>query len=177
VRQPQRAARQGRRAHVPPALGGRIDIRELTEADAERIGDRLPLSRLGGHQTYLVAWDGDEPVAHAAIAFADTKLGVPEIQDVFVRGNRRGQGIGEAVTRAAEQLVAAHGHRRVSIGYGIANDAAKSLYTKLGYADAGIPPERVQGTIMVRSGPLEVDDTLIYLVKDLPVDFGESRSS
>jgi GNAT superfamily N-acetyltransferase len=177
VREPQRAAGQGRRAHLPPAPGGRIDICELTEADARRIGDRLPLSRLGGHQTYLVAWDGDEPVAHAAIAFADTELGVPEIQDVFVREDRRGKGIGEAITLAAEQLVAAHGHRRVSISYGIANDAAKSLYAKLGYRDAGIPPQRVQGTIMVRSGPLEVDDTLIYLARDLPVDLGEPRSS
>jgi ribosomal protein S18 acetylase RimI-like enzyme len=94
-----------------------------------------------------------------------------------VRENRRGHAIGEAVTLAAEQLVVARGHRRVSISYGIANDAAKGLYAKLGYRDAGIPPERVQGTIMVRSGPLEVDDTLIYLVKDLPVDFGESGSS
>jgi GNAT superfamily N-acetyltransferase len=177
VREPQRAAGQGRRAHLSPAPGGRIDIRELTEADAERIGDRLPLSRLGGRQTYLVAWDGTEPVAHAAIAFADTKRGVPEIQDVFVRENRRREGIGEAVMLAAEQLVAAHGHRQVSISYGIANDAAKSLYAKLGYRDAGIPPQRVRGTIMVRSGPLEVDDTLIYLVRDLPVDFGESGSS
>jgi GNAT superfamily N-acetyltransferase len=177
VRQPERAAGQGRSAHFSAAAGGGIDIRELTEADAERIGDRLPLSRLGGRQTYLVAWDGDEPVAHAAIAFADTKLGAPEIQDVFVREDRRGQGIGEAVTLAAEQLVAAGGHRRVSIGYGIANDVAKSLYAKLGYRDAGIPPQRVQGTIMVRSGPLEVDDTLIYLVKDLPVDSSRSRSS
>jgi GNAT superfamily N-acetyltransferase len=84
-----------------------------------------------------------------------------------VREDRRGQGLGEAVTSAAEQLVAAHGHRRVSIGHGIANDAAKSLYAKLGYRDAGVPPQRVHGTIMVRSGPVEVDDTLIYLVKDL----------
>jgi hypothetical protein len=30
---------------------------------------------------------------------------------------------------------------------------------------------------MVRSGPLEVDDTLIYFVKDLPVDSGTLRSS
>jgi hypothetical protein len=30
---------------------------------------------------------------------------------------------------------------------------------------------------MIRSGPLEVDDTLVYLVKDLPVDSGPARSS
>lgn len=142
-----------------------------------RIGDRLPLARLGGHQTYLVAWDGDEPIGQAAIAFADTHLGVPEIQDVFVRDERRGQGIGEAVTRAAEDFVAERGHRRVSIGHGIANEVAKKLYAKLGYRDAGIPPQRVKGTIMIRSGPLEVDDTLVYLVKDLAVDFDPLRSS
>jgi hypothetical protein len=51
------------------------------------------------------------------------------------------------------------------------------LYAKLGYRDAGVPPQRVQGTIMVRSGPLEVDDTLIYLAKSLAVDFGEPGSS
>jgi GNAT superfamily N-acetyltransferase len=143
----------------------------------ERIGDRLPLARLGGRQTYLVAWDEGDPVGHAAIAFVDTKLGVPEIQDVFVREERRGQGIGEAVTRAAEELVAERGHRRVSIGYGIANDVAKNLYAKLGYRDAGIPPQRVKGTIMIRTGPLEVDDTLVYLVKELAVDSGRPRSS
>jgi GNAT superfamily N-acetyltransferase len=142
-----------------------------------RIGDRLPLARLGGHQTYLVAWDEGDPVGHAAIAFVDTRLGVPEIHDVFVREERRGQGIGEAVTRAAEELVAERGHRRVSIGYGIANDLAKNLYAKLGYRDAGLPPQRVKGTIMIRTGPLEVDDTLVYLVKELAVDSGRSRSS
>jgi GNAT superfamily N-acetyltransferase len=177
VRQPERDARQRRCADLPPATGRIIDIRELTEAEVERIGDRLPLARLGGHQTYLVAWEGAEPVGHAAIAFEATKLGVPEIQDVFVREDRRGRGIGEAVMRAAEQIVGARDYSRVSISYGIANEVAKSLYAKLGYRDAGIAPQRVHGTIMVRGGPLEVDDTLVYLVKDLAVDSTRSRSS
>ena len=69
--------------------------------------------------------------------------------------------------RALEREIATRGYDRVSISYGIANDAAKSLYAKLGYRDAGLSPQRVQGTIMVRSGPLDVDDTLIYLVKDV----------
>jgi GNAT superfamily N-acetyltransferase len=116
-------------------------------------------------------------VGHAAIAFEATKLGVPEIQDVFVRADRRGRGIGEAVMRAAEQFVGAHDYSRVSISYGIANAVARSLYAKLGYRDAGITPQRVHGTIMVRGGPLEVDDTLVFLVKDLAVDSTGSRSS
>jgi GNAT superfamily N-acetyltransferase len=167
MRQSQRDARQARRADLPAAAGGGIDVRELTGADVERVGDRLPLARVGGHQTYLVAWDGDDPVGHAHIAWTRTQLGVPEIQDVFVREDRWRRGVGMAVMLAAERSVAAAGHARVSLSYGIANDAARSFYAKLGYRDAGIDPQRVQGTIMVRSGPLEVDDTLIYVGKDL----------
>jgi GNAT superfamily N-acetyltransferase len=177
VRQSQRDARQGRRTDLPAAAGGGIDVRELTDGDIERIGDRLPVARFGGHQTYLVAWDGDDPVGHAHIAWERTKLGVPEIQDVFVRSDRRRQGIGEAVMLAAESAVADRGHRQVSLSYGVANTAARRFYERLGYRDAGVEPQRVQGTIMIRSGPLEVDDTLIYVVKDLAVDSGASRSS
>jgi GNAT superfamily N-acetyltransferase len=177
VRQPQRDARQGRRVDVPPPAGGLIDIRELTDRDVATVGNALPLARLGGRGTYLVAWDAGDPVAHAHISWTDTTLGVPEIQDVFVREDRRRQGFGTAVTLAAERAAEARGHRRISIGTSIDNDGARRLYEKLGYRDAGVEPVRVRGTIMIRSGPLEVDDTLIYLAKDLPVDFGGARSS
>src|SRR5262249_8875379 len=163
VRQPQRDARQGRRADVPPPADGLIDIRELTDADVARIGDRLPLARLSGRGTHLVAWDGGEPVTQAHISWAETKLGVPEIQDVFVREDRRRRGLGTAVTLAAERIVHARGNRRISLGTSVDNHAARRLYDKLGYRDSGVEPERVYGTIMIRSGPLEVDDTLIYL--------------
>ena len=92
---------------------------------------------------------------------------MPEAQDVFVRDERRREGIGESVMLAVERAVADRGHHQVSLSYGIANTAARAFYERLGYRDAGIEPQRVHGTIMVRSGPLEVDDTLIYLVKDL----------
>lgn len=124
-----------------------------------------------------MAWDDSEPVAHAHISWVETTLGVPEIQDVFVREERRRQGFGTAVTRAAEQAVLARGGTRVSIGAGVGNSAARRLYEKLGYRDSGLEPQRVQGTIMLRLGPIEVDDTLIYLIKDLPVDSEPARSS
>ena len=41
------------------------------------------------------------------------------------------------------------------------------LYRRLGYRDAGLPSKRVRGTIALRDGPMEVDDTLLYLVKDI----------
>jgi GNAT superfamily N-acetyltransferase len=177
VRQPQRVAREGRRADVSAPAGGLIDIRKLTNGDVALIGDRLPLARLGGKGTYLVAWEDGEPVAHAHISWTRTKLGVPEIQDVFVREHRRRRGFGTAVTLAAERLVRARGAKRISLGTSIDNRAARRLYKKLGYRDSGLDPERVQGTIMIRGGPLEVDDMIIYLIKDLAVDFERSRSS
>jgi GNAT superfamily N-acetyltransferase len=177
VREPQRDAGQGRRAGLPPAAGGRIDIRELTDADVERIGDGLPLARYPKHQTYLVAWDGDEPLGHAHVAWQRTTLGVPEIQDVFVREDRRRRGIATALALAVEALAAERRFARISLSYGLANDAARRLYEGLGYRDAGLEPEQVRGLVRVRTGILEVDETLIYLVKDLPVDFGSARSS
>jgi GNAT superfamily N-acetyltransferase len=177
VRQPQRDAGQGWRAHLSPPAGGIVDVRTLSPGDLERIGDRLPLSRLGGHQTYLVAWEGAEPVGHAHVAWSGGKLGVPEIQDVFVVPGRRRHGIATALMLAAEREAAERGQARISLGYGIANDAARHLYERLGYRDAGLDPERVHGTVLMRGRPVEVDDTLIYLVKDLTVDSEASRSS
>jgi GNAT superfamily N-acetyltransferase len=125
------------------------------------------LHRLGGAQTYLVAWDGSEPVGHAHVAWEETTLGVPEIGDVFVPAELRGRGIGTELSEAAEQMARGRGHRQISISASTANEGALRLYRRLGYRDAGLPPKRVQGTIMVRTGPLEVDDTLLYLIKDL----------
>jgi len=167
VRQPQRDARQGRRAHLAPPDGDSIDVRELTEADLPRVDSCLPLSRLDAAQTYLVAWDGEDPVGHAHVSWEGTTLGVPEVQDVFVRPELRGRGIGTELSHAAEKLAHKRGHTRVSISASVANDGALRLYRRLGYRDAGFPPQRVQGTIVIRGRPVEVDDTLVYLVKDL----------
>jgi GNAT superfamily N-acetyltransferase len=177
VRKPERDARQGRGAHVPSPDGGGIHVRELTEADLPQVDARLPLSRLDGAQTYLVAWDGGEPVGHAHVSWDRTTLGIPEIQDVFVPPEVRGRGIGTKLSRAAEELARTRGHGRVSISASVANEGALRLYRRLGYCDADLPPQHVQGTILIRGDPVEVDDTLIYLVKDLDVDSGGLRSS
>ena len=139
----------------------------MSDADVARIGDRLPLHRLESAQTYLVAWDGSEPVGHAHIAWKETTLGLPEIGDVFVRPELRGRGIGTELSEAAEQMARVRGHRQISISASTANEGALRLYRRLGYRDAGLPPKRVQGTITVRTGPMEVDDMLLYLIKDI----------
>jgi ribosomal protein S18 acetylase RimI-like enzyme len=138
---------------------------------------KLPLSRLDYLQTYLIAWDGGEPVGQAHVAWEGTTLGVPEIQDVFVPEALRGKGIGTRLSRAAEELARARGYAQISISASVSNDGALRLYRRLGFREAELPPQRVKGTILIRGKPVDVDDTLLYLVKSLAVDSEPSRSS
>ena len=177
MRQPQRDARQGRGSDPPAQNGGGIDVRELTEAELDVVDSRLPLHRLDSAKTYLVAWNGNEPVGHAHISWESTKLGTPEIQDVFVPEELRGRGIGTKLSQAAEALAQERGYSSISISASVTNEGALRLYRRLGYRDAGLEPQRVAGTILIRGEPVEVDDTLIYLVKEVAVDSSGSRSS
>src|SRR5262249_55541639 len=127
---------------------------------------------------YLVAWEGDEPVGHAHLALTDP----PELQDVEVLPAHRRQGIATALTRAAERDALARGHTVMTLTVSVGNDAAQSVYGALGYRDTGAPPRHVHGVVQIRSGPLEVDDTLLTWARDLldlgdGVDSGDVRSS
>jgi GNAT superfamily N-acetyltransferase len=149
-----------------------VTVRELKPGEVESVGRRLPLNRLPQHveehSTYLVAWDEIAPVGHAHVAWSGTHLGLPEIQDVFVLPEMRRRGIASQLTHAAEAEARARGWDRLSLSVSQdGNPAASRLYAKLGYADAGVEPVRVVGQVMLRSGPLAVDDTLVYLVKEL----------
>ncbi|HEY6963314.1 MAG TPA: GNAT family N-acetyltransferase [Gaiellaceae bacterium] len=145
-----------------------MEIRALTNVDLERVDAALPLSRLDQAQTYLVAWDGDEPVGHAHVAWQGTHLGLPEVQDVYVLPTRRREGVATALTRASEDAARRRGHARISLSVSRdGNPAARRLYEQLGYRDAAVDPVRVQGAILLRGERFEVDDTLLYLVKDL----------
>jgi GNAT superfamily N-acetyltransferase len=139
-------------------------IRELAPTEVERVGAVLGLARLGqGDGYYLVAWEDDEPVGHAHLALIDP----PELQDVSVRPEHRRQGVATALAVAAERVVRARGADRLRLCVSIDNDAAMALYRGLGYGDVGIPTRRVHGTIQIRTGPLEVDDTLLTWEKPL----------
>ena len=97
-----------------------------------------------------------------------THAGVPEVQDVYVLPDRRRRGIATRLTGAAEDEARARGFARISLSVSAeGNDAARNLYDALGYRDAGLEPVRVLGTILLRGEPFDVDDTLVYLSKDL----------
>jgi [ribosomal protein S18]-alanine N-acetyltransferase len=143
-----------------------VNIRPLGADEAGRvIAAGLGLSRLprGDGGFYLVAWEDDAPVGHAHLALSDP----PELQDVSVVPEHRRRGIATALTHAAEQEAAARGHAVLTLTVGIANEPAQALYRSLGYRDSGLAPKRVQGTVQIRTGPLEVNDTLLTWQKEL----------
>jgi GNAT superfamily N-acetyltransferase len=147
-------------------------VTQLQPGDVDYVDRYLPLNRLdqqrAGGSTYLVAWDHDRPIGHAHVAWLNTHLGVPEIQDVFVVPEQRRRGFAAQLTDAAEQEARRRGWRTISLSVSEhGNVAARTLYAKLGYVDAGVGPVRVSGTIILRGEPFDVDDTLVYLVKAL----------
>ena len=149
-----------------------VSVTELRPGEVARVDDVLPLSRLCQQveegSTYLVAWEDDQPIGHAHIAWTGTHLRLPEIQDVFVLPEHRCRGIATRLAEAAEDKARERGWTCLSLSVSKeGNPAARLLYTKLGYVDAGIDPVRVSGTILLRGRPFEVDDTLMYLIKTL----------
>jgi GNAT superfamily N-acetyltransferase len=146
-------------------------ICELDSAQIAVVDRHLPLNRLdqtGDESSYLVAWEGDHPVAHARIAWSGTHLNLPEIQDVFVASDHRRKGIATALAEAAEAEAKARGWEAISLSVSQeGNSAARSLYTRLGYIAVDAAPVRVAGLIMLRGRSIEVDDTLIYMTKAL----------
>jgi [ribosomal protein S18]-alanine N-acetyltransferase len=143
-----------------------VKIRRLDAEDVDRVlAAGLGLARLPlkGDDLYLVAWEGDDPLGHAHVAIADP----PELGDVAVRPEHRRRGVATALALAAEREAAGRGYERLRLTVSATEEGPQALYRGLGYVDAGLPPKRVQGTIQIRGGPLEVDDTLLTWEKQL----------
>jgi ribosomal protein S18 acetylase RimI-like enzyme len=136
----------------------------LAEHEFDRVVAVLGLARLyQGDGFYLVAWENEEPLGHAYIALTDP----PELQDVSVRAEHRRRGIGSALTTAAENVACEHGFGSLRLEVSQENSAAQALYRNCGYVDIGVPARRVLGTVMIRTGAIEVDDTLLTWEKPL----------
>ncbi len=116
-----------------------------------------------GDGFYLVAWRDDEPLGHLHLALTDP----PELQDVSVRVEHRRQGVATALVGRAEDGAQARGFDRVTLLVGADNVTAQALYRRCGYADSGAAPRRVKGTIQARTGPIDIDDTLLTWEKRL----------
>ena len=72
-----------------------------------------------------------------------------------------------ALIEDAASRCRARGDDRLRVEVSVENDAARALYGALGFRDAGIAPRRVVGTVEIRTGTIEVDDTLLTLERPL----------
>jgi [ribosomal protein S18]-alanine N-acetyltransferase len=139
-------------------------VRPLAEEEVERVSAVLGLARLyQGNGFYLVAWEGEEPLGHAYLALTSP----PELQDVQVRPEHRRRGVASTLTSVAEDNAVARGFVRLRLEVSQENTVAQALYRSRGFIDIGAPPRRVQGRIMLRTGPIDVDDTLVTWEKVL----------
>jgi len=142
-----------------------IEVRRMTQDELELVDSHLPLHRLEQPDgEYLVAWEDGEPVGHAHL---DWRTNPPEVQDVFVPESHRRRGIASHLSAAAEELVRARGFDRIALDVDVENKSALALYEKLGYREAGPPPRRHAGTILLRGEPFTFDVMMLDLVKDL----------
>jgi GNAT superfamily N-acetyltransferase len=94
---------------------------------------------------------------------------VPEISDVWVFAEHRGQGIATALIGHLERLAKQEGYMAVGIGVGLYRDygTAQRLYVRLGYQPDG-EGITYKGTTVVPGESYPVDDDLIlWLSKSL----------
>jgi ribosomal protein S18 acetylase RimI-like enzyme len=158
-----RGPRPSERARLTGMLGSLL-IRRLLPEEIGAVGAVLGLARLDqGDGFYLVAWAHDQPIGHLHLAVTDP----PELQDVVVRSGFRRRGVARQLTDAAGQEARSLGFTRLRLSVGIDNVAAHALYRSCGFLDVGVPARRVQGTVQIRTGPIEVDDTLLTWEKTL----------
>ena len=116
-------------------LGERLDA---PVADPEHIF-ASPESFSGPGSAWLVAYDGEGPVACGGLRALDAETG--EIKRMFVTARARGRGHARALLAELERRSAAAGHRRVRLITTEVLSEARALYEAAGYAVVATPRE------------------------------------
>lgn len=95
-----------------------------------------------GEAIYLVAYDG-AVVGHVYLQLRGTQTAreYPDINDLYVQDDKRGQGIGTQLIRECERIAEERGFQGIGLSVNpTLNLKAKALYERLGYVDVGRPP-------------------------------------
>ncbi len=108
----------------PPEEAIRAGVERLMPRDDTEylLGGNPPAGVVGLRYRYGVWWDGEDC----------------NVEDVFVRADARGTGLGRALVSAAIDRARARGGRRMELDTGADNAAAQGLYRSLGFQDHGI---------------------------------------
>jgi len=126
--------------HIRPATDDDLPAIVRTLGQERYFARCLARARVGAG-VLLVAWYHDDPVGDVYLRLepADepellTWLpGVPLLNHLEVRGDRRNRQIGSALVRTAGELLSGRGHDRVALGVDPRNEDAIRLYKRLGF--------------------------------------------
>lgn len=130
-------------------------IRECTAVDVGRLEEAYPTGaehryvraverQRMGECTFLVAWEGEQPLGHGEVMWHGCMT--PEVRAVYpecpeinglrvYRADLRGRGIGTALIRSAEARAREQGFRWLGLGVSDDNPRAARLYERLGYQE------------------------------------------
>ncbi|SNT12576.1 Ribosomal protein S18 acetylase RimI [Asanoa hainanensis] len=132
-------------AEAPYAFGS--TLADWQDAPEPRWRDRL---RLPGARD-LVAYLGDEPVGMATGVPTDPTT--VELISVWVSPAGRGRGVGDALVEALASWATESGVPSLKLAVRTDNAAARRLYERTGFRDAGPNPEDPAEILMERSLP------------------------
>ena len=116
-------------------VGERLDA---PVADPEHVF-AAPESFTGPGSAWLVAYDGEDPVACGGLRALDAETG--EIKRMFVTARARGRGHARALLAELERRAAAAGQRRLRLLTTEVLREARGLYEAAGYAIVATPRE------------------------------------
>jgi GNAT superfamily N-acetyltransferase len=143
---------------IRPARAGDLD--EL-EWDSERAVSaeytRTALAERPDDVVFMLALVDGKPVGRLGIDFGrKAEQGIVHLWAFSVLPVLQRRGIGTALMRAAEALVAAdpRGASTIEVGVDEWNDEAAKLYRRLGYAEAGAEPGDQGETIVLYRRPV-----------------------
>lgn len=97
------------------------------------------------------------------------RLGIPEIQDLYVTSAARRQGVGAALVQFCEERARARDVTQMGIAVGLhaGFGAAQRLYARLGYVPDGAGVMYDRAPVHVGDMRIIDDDLTLMLVKDL----------
>ena len=138
---------------------GPSDVERMTAAEppGADVAVRLFARQQRGESVFLLALAAGEIVGHGELLLGAE----PELRHLQVDEVRRGQGVGTALVRAAEERMRGG---TLSIGVGVDNPRARCLYERLGYLGTGELTSTTY-TYVDADGPHEVTETSERLVK------------
>lgn len=162
------------RAVVRTAVQGEAEALQVALAAPPGVYAGLLGMQAEGSCVLLVAEVGGRPVGAGLLRWVPRDAVVrarwgdlPEISNLQVHPDERGQGHGTALVAAACARAAAVGHRQVGIGVGEDNPDAARLYLRLGFTDTGVGYADRYTYVDHDGVPHDAQDAVRYLVRPL----------